>query len=273
MLAAASTAYGAGVNTDSVTSSGTVTGASGAVGTPIAAPGSNFGEDITPFTPAFDTIAVIGDTTAGTGNSAAAQLTLHFAQPVVLGPGKDIGVFTNTGLSSALDLDTGTLTAAPGPITFSSIPQQAIVSVSEDGNIFVPLNGGNPIDLGVPSNQFLDSQLDPQVSDFGVYVDAAGGTQLSDPFKPFDGTLADFSGETYPQMLAMLGGSFGGAWIDASPSGLAQINYVRFDVPQGADYRLVLDAVTAVSAVPEPASLGVLSLGLALIARRRTRRS
>jgi len=72
-------------------------------------------------------------------------------------------------------------------------------------------------------------------------------------------------------MQTLLNGSFGGAWIDASASGLSQINYIRFDVPTGD--RLVLDAVAAEDALPEPGSIGFLLVGTAALAVRQRHRS
>jgi hypothetical protein len=67
-------------------------------------------------------------------------------------------------------------------------------------------------------------------------------------------------------MLPLLDGSAGGTWLDLSSTGLASVGFVRFEVPQGADYRLVLDAVTA---IPEPGALLPLVGALALLRRRR----
>src|SRR6185503_399049 len=124
-------------------------------------------------------------------------------------------------------------------------------------------------DLTMPSNAFLDTTL---MLSGGVR--ASGGTMPADPYLPFTGSLNDFAGLTYPQMLALFKGSFGGAWVDFASSGLEQVQYVRFDVPVGK--RLVLDAVTGVSAggtVPEPASLGLLGVAAALLSFRRPKRA
>ena len=85
-------------------------------------------------------------------------------------------------------------------------------------------------------------------NDVTVY-DNGVAKPVADFSRPFAGTLSDFNGLTYPQILQLLGGSGGGNWLDVTRTGLSSVEYVRFDVPAGAGDRLVLDAVTA---VPEP---------------------
>jgi PEP-CTERM motif len=199
----------------------------------------------TPFTPPFhaSSITIIG---------GGGHLVLHFIEPVI-STGRDIGIFTNTGLAAASS--GGVITAGTGTL---GQPDTAIVSVSTDDQTWFALNGGNPMDLTMPSNAFTDSTL--------TGTSAAGGVTPSNPFEPFTSPLSSFFGLTYPQIDTLLSGSWGGAWIDASAANFP-INFIRFDVPVGD--RLVLDAVTAADAVPEPGSLGLLALGVALGAWRR----
>ena len=212
-----------------------------------------------PFTPPFhaSSISIVG---------AGGHLTLQFAQPVVPVNGPDIGVFTNTGLVATITSGTVTAsTAASGnAATFSS--DAAIVSVSDDGTNWFALNNDQPLDLTIPSNAFTDGTIS---STGGIKV--SGGIVPADPYQPFTGTLKDFAGKNYPQMLTLFNGSFGGAWLDVSGTGLSEINFIRFDVPTGD--RLVLDAVTATDAVPEPTTAGVLAIGAAALAVGRRRRS
>ncbi|HEY4328206.1 MAG TPA: PEP-CTERM sorting domain-containing protein [Phycisphaerae bacterium] len=265
-----------GIVASSVALSVNVSNPNDALGNPIAAPGSNFGDDITPFTPPFENIAIVGDTNIpfqgpNNGilqvNSAAANLTLQFAAPVKTGQGRNIGIYSYAGLAANFDPQTSAITAATGPVLISSIADTAFVSVSKDGTNFFPLNGGNLLNLAMVSNQFTNSDVEFDTG--GQFYTAASGSILSDPFKPFTGSLSDFSGESYSQMVTTLNGSFGGLWIDPSSSGLDQVNYIRFEVPQGANYRAIVDAVTA---IPEPASLGILALGLGILAQRRWRK-
>jgi hypothetical protein len=223
----------------------------------IGLPASVDDGQTSPFSPPYhaSSITIIG---------AGGDIVLHFAQPVLATPGLDIGVFTNTGLAAATTNGVITAkTASDGTAATLGSPDAAIVSVSADDNTWIPLNAGNPLNLTMPSNAFTDASL---TSTGGI--SAVGGTLPANPYQPFAGTLTSFAGLTYPQMLTLLNGSFGGAWIDASSSGLPVINYIRFDVPTGD--RLVLDAVTAANAVPEPASL-LFFTGLAVTALQRRR--
>jgi hypothetical protein len=76
---------------------------------------------------------------------------------------------------------------------------------------------------------------------------------------------------SYAGLLAALDGSIGGTWIDASPSGLASVQYVQFLVADDGDpgTKLTIDAVTSI-AVPEPAvATCFMGAALLLVARRR----
>jgi hypothetical protein len=257
LLSATAAAAFAGVTTDAViqympgtiSNSGLQQNGNAAIGLPASVDDGQ----TSPFTPPFHASSI---TIIGPGG----DIVLHFAAPVV-STGRDIGVFTNTGLAGKT---TGGITTATGGTLGQA--DTAFVSVSDTGlpGSFVALNGGNPIDLTMPSNAFDDATI--SASGFT----ATGGTLPANPFEPFTGSLSDFTGLTYPGILTLLNGSFGGAWIDASSAGLAQINYIEFDVPAGD--RLVLDAVTAENAVPEPASLGFLALAMIALRVRRPRR-
>jgi hypothetical protein len=74
--------------------------------------------------------------------------------------------------------------------------------------------------------------------------------------------------------LELLAGSGGGTWLDISPTGLAQVGYVRFSVPGTISESFELDAVsisaTAVGGrVPEPSALVLVLGALACQARGR----
>lgn len=220
---------------------------SAALGAPTSSDG---GSEISPFTPPFSSsnIVIIGPT---------GEITLQFSAPLTPDTGEQIGVFTNTGLPAKNN--GGVITAGTGTLGQADT---AIVSVSADGQNWIALNNGEPINLTMPSDAYTDAILS---GTSGVSI--SGGTVPADPFEPFTGSLSDFAGLTYPQMQALFAGSFGGAWVDASSAGLDQINFVRFDVPAGD--RLVLDAVTGESPAPEPASAAVLACGALLLMRRR----
>jgi hypothetical protein len=188
----------------------------------------------------------------------AGSLTLRLAAPVG-GPGAALGVFVNNGL---VDVSTdGSGVAGSPPTTFSPLPK-AVVSVSAAaGGPFVPLNGGAAVTFENPTNAYVDSAITNYFQPLG--------TQLADQSAPFTGHLADFADETYAQMLLRLGGSAGGTWLDLSGTGVSEVQFVRFDVPAGAGYRMVVDSV---SAVPEPAATGFAAVAGALVALRRGRR-
>jgi hypothetical protein len=94
----------------------------------------------------------------------------------------------------------------------------------------------------------------------------------------FDGTgtaaqrnalITDTSTADY---AAIFGDSGGGNWFDISGSGLTSVDYIRLngDVNDPTNGGVRLDAVFAnAAAVPEPACLGILVSGFALLRRRR----
>jgi hypothetical protein len=202
---------------------------------------------LTPFNPPFtnDQIVVVG---------GGGRLTLKLSSPVPAGgAGPELGVFVNNGVVDVSEDGSGR--AGSPPATFSPFPA-ALVSVSSDGQAFVPLGAG-PVTFTNPTNYYTDVTIDN--------YSAPLGNAAADFSKPFTGTLADFAGLTYPQIVQLLAGSGGGNWIDVTPSGLSNVQYVRFDVPAGSG-RLVLDAVTA---VPEPGMLLVPVTAVLLMRRRR----
>src|SRR5687767_6191166 len=203
---------------------------------------------LTPFNPPFldSQIVVVG---------AGGRLTLRLSSPVAAGgAGPELGVFANNGLIDVSDDGSG---LAGNPAATFSPPPVALVSVSADGQTFVPL-GNQPITFGNPTNFYTDVAIE----DYSAPLGAAA----ADFSKPFTGTLSSFNDLAYPQIVQLLNGSAGGTWVDVSGSGLPSIEYVRFDVPAGGGQRLVLDAVTA---VPEP-TMGVCFVAaIPMLLRRR----
>jgi hypothetical protein len=215
---------------------------------PIADP--QFGNTIlSPFNPPYrsDDIVIVGD---------GGQITLKLTAPVAASAsGPEIGVFVNNGLID-IDYPHGQNRTPAG---FFSNPPQAIVSVSSNGTNFVPL-GASPITFDAPSNYYADLGADPSNT-------STPGSVVSDMSKSFVGHMNDFSGLDWNATKALLDGAAGGTWIDFGATGLSSVQYVRFEVPAGATYRMVVDAV---SAVPEPGGALVVLMGLArLFARRR----
>jgi hypothetical protein len=204
---------------------------------------------LNPFNPPFSASHIV---IVGEGGS----LVLHLGQPVVNGPAAKLGVFVNNGL---VDVSAdGSGQAGSPPATFSPL-SRAVVSVSADPlGPFVPLNGGNSITFDNPTNAYLDTTI----SNYFQPV----GTQFADQSKPFTGHLSDLAGETYSQIRMTLDGSAGGTWLDLSGTALPAVQYVRFDVPTGAGYRMVVDSVAG---VPEPGAGAVVVLSALVMARRR----
>ena len=218
---------------------------------------------LNPFNPAYQASQL-------TGVGPGGQLTLHLSSAVPTAGGPSVGVFANNGL---VDASNGNGGQATDPATLFSDAPEAVVSVSADGLNYVTLNGGDPILFANPSNYYTD---EPITQTSSVYMGTtyygnqeALGSAVADQFQAFTGTLSSFDGETFDQIKATLAGSAGGTWLDLSGTGLATVSDVRFTVPADVDYRMVVDSV---SAVPEPASVGVLlAAGAGGLGRRRRR--
>ncbi|MGH7179763.1 MAG: hypothetical protein ACREJC_20470, partial [Tepidisphaeraceae bacterium] len=193
---------------------------------PIADP--VFGNTIlSPFNPPYlpGDIVIVGD---------GGQITLALSQPVAPNAGPEIGVFVNNGLID-VDYPHGQV---GDPAGFFSDPPRAIVKVSANGVDFVPLNV-EPIAFDIPSNYYADLGSDPSNT-------TVPGSVVADFSRPFAGTLADFDGLNWTAVKSLLDGTAAGTWLEIGGAGLPQVNYVRFEVPSGAEFRFVLDAVTAV---------------------------
>jgi hypothetical protein len=197
------------------------------------------------------------------------SLVLKFAQPLSIGNTTKLGIYSNNSLMQ--DPDTGKSTS---DYALLNTPNRAYLSISADGESWLTRGDGGWSAQGAlvsfenPGNAYTDNSVQKIIERWGYYYKASLGTQQSDYYKPFAGTLSDFGDKTYEQMLALLDGSAGGNWFDLSGSGLDSVQYVRFVVPEGASgYHMVVDSVVV---TPEPATLGVLVVaGLALTQRRR----
>jgi hypothetical protein len=219
---------------------------------------------VSPFSPPFLNSEIVSIGEAG-------QLTLrlsHYALPQAVGP--EIGVFVNAGLFDA-DFPNGR--AGSPPATFGV--DRAMVDVSENGADWVSLG---EFTFDIPTNGYTDLS-DP-------FSAVPGGVE-SDFQQPFVGSLADFDGLAYSHpseldMLELLAGSGGGTWLDISGSGLAQVGYIRFSVPNdmtATNFKFELDAVSishmalASATVPEArTAVTAITLALGLIGARVRRR-
>lgn len=214
---------------------------------------------LSPFSGAFqgDEIVQIGE---------GGQLTLQLSRYAVVGSGKRIGVFTNAAL-----IDTDYPNGANGTTAAVFGGGKAIVKVSADNQNWVSLgevtfdapnlfySNAGPFDAAVPAS--------PQLTDHGL---------------PFAGTLTSFDGADWPTTrdVFKVGGVYsgGGTWLDLSATGLTQVGYIQFLIPDDGNATtnrtLAIDAVsianTAVGAeVPEPGALSLLAVASLYLARRR----
>lgn len=190
---------------------------------------------------------------------AGGSLTLRFLGPVFDLPGNPFGLDFSIFGSSAFVITNGDYTG--GGITdgtlFGDNPGHSRVSVSQDGI----------------SYYLLDPSQAPVVD--GLFPTDGPG----DFTRPVDPSLRspDFAGLNLEQIRAKYAGSAGGtgydlAWAiddEGQPVALGQIEYLRVEVISG---RADLDAL---SAVPEPGVLSLVSLGagLWLTGQARSRRA
>jgi hypothetical protein len=187
----------------------------------------------------------------GTGGS----LTLQFNSPIqnnLNNPyGLDFIIFGHAGFNE--NFSTGTATDGS---FYTGGDNGVTVSVSADGLTFYNL-----------------------VSPFGTMVDDLFPTDGSgNPFLPVNPNLtaSDFSGLTLSQIQALYGGSAGGAGFDLSwavdganqPISLDSIEYIRLQNSGDVAY---IDALSAVSPVPEPTTgaLAIVGAGLLWLNRRK----
>ncbi len=200
------------------------------------------------------------------------HLTLQLANYVLIGPGLDLGVIENAGL-----LDSAWPNGVAGTPAAVLEPAAAVVEVSENGTDWVDLG---QLSFDIPANYYTNATA--------YNVDPPEPPQVADFCKPFDppGGLSAFDGLNFAQILALLDGSGGGTWLDLSPSGLAQVGYIRFSVADdsdaGTELNFDVDAVciangkegAPVGAAPvsEPAALGLVAaaFGARVLRTRRT---
>lgn len=186
------------------------------------------------------------------------QITLQFSSAVSVTSALQIGVFTMTGFNYGLVGVSSTVEL------YSTVANKAIVLVGSDLSDMKALNNGQPIDLAMITNAYSDSVMSG-LDDYG-YPIIPPGTQDADYYTPYAGSIDDLWGLDYSALVAALGGSAGGYWLDVSSTQLSSIQYIQFVVPTDADYALMLDAVTV---IPEPASAALLVFGTAALLRRR----
>lgn len=176
--------------------------------------------------------------------------------------GIDLNVFGNSFFtvssggttSDATNFNTATISA-------SLFAENVRVSVSPDNVNWYTYLGGRTGDGLYPTNSYRWDR-----------TSAAWSDDELDPTKPVDPslTLASLGGKTGADVLDLYNGSAGGAGFDLALSGFSFINYVRFDGQTGFSGGEI-DAVAAVTAVPEPASVALIGLGAAALITHRRR--
>jgi hypothetical protein len=203
---------------------------------------------VTPFNPPWLTSEVVS---IGEGGHLTLRLS-NFVQTQTAGP--HLGVFTNLGLWD-IDYPNG---QADNPVGTLSDIDTAFVEVSKNGSVWHSL-GSHSFDI--PTNGY------------------AAPNVPSDFLQPFTGSLTDFNGLQYANMLTLLNGSGGGKWLDLSSSGLDQVGYVRFSVLDDGDALTSLNfdldgvAISRVAIgtrVPEPGVVALIVISCSLMAIRRS---
>jgi len=212
-------------------------------------PASNYN----PFTPHWDGNNIVQ---IGFGG----QITLRLERFVAVTPSLlELGVWENVFLAQG----TGPAGTAGNPAAVAGADSSEVF-VSDDGVSFISVG---MITFNWFGNYWADS---PGPA-------STGGTSIADFGAPFTGQLSGFNGLGYADVLAQLGGTAGGTWIDLDASGLARVGWVRFSgVASG--YTLELDglaintSLAETSTIPEPSTIllfGVPAGFLLFYARKR----
>jgi len=259
-MAAAGAAYGSPYATEIISyydGNGAVAGytdPNGALGSPSSrTPDWPTGEvDVTVFNAPWGTDQVLS---LGRGGS----LVVKFDQPVWENTdanvwGMDLLVFGNSFYNDT-SWPNGAVDASA-----SIYGQPGRIAVSQDGNAWYEVAGYYSDDR-FPTMGFRDTS--------GPYGD--DGNVLSDFTIPVDPNFSAV-GKTFAQIQSGYGGSGGGAGIDFHATGLAWIQYVKVflnadDVTEHTE----VDAFADVA--PEPATMGLIAAGAAVLIGRRRHRS
>jgi hypothetical protein len=227
-----------------------------ALGAPDGVSGENaaatnyfgFPNVLSPFSPAYqgDEVVQIGE---------GGQITLQLSNYLIVGAGKRLGVISNAGL---IDNDTTNFSGQNGATAATFGGGSAQVRVSPDNQSWTDLG---TITFNMPSLYYVNA---------GPYDGAAPASpQLTDFGKPFEGSLASFDGKNYAGTVdafkvAAGGYSGGGTWLDLSTTGLAQVGYVQFVLPDdgnpSTDNRFAIDSLSIANgavggALPEPSAI------------------
>ncbi len=245
-------APGAGISNDFVTGD-PYSDPSTALGEPtrFTSDIANFGGVVTPLQSPFRANEIVS---IGNGGS----LTVSFNEPVTDDPlnpfGIDLLIFGNSFLFGS-DIFNSDFSFNPKG-TFDGVASEGgLIELSDNGVDFVPVTGLDADGL-YPTNAYADI-TDPFAT--------LPGASLSDFTKPVDPSLS-VVGKTFAETVAAYNGSGGGAGIDIGAMGFSQISYVRVSNPANAALIPEIDGFADVAAVPEPSTLILASLALAMAA-------
>jgi len=208
------------------------------------------GSIVSPFNPAANEDQIVS---IGEGGS----LTLELENYATVGAGVEIGLFANIGVYTYAGTS-GTLGVDDVTVEFSA----------------------NGTDWSAPQTITPDIPTDVWVDATNPYLGSPDGLTEADFSKPFTGVNADLVGKTYEEIKTAFDGSAGGYWLDLSGTGLSEVGYIRFTVPDDGivnDFPLnfELDAVSIAAGhvgapLPEPCTLSLLALaGVSLLRRRK----
>ena len=247
----------------------------------IAGASIGFPGPVTPFNPPFEQSELVA---VGGGG----QLTVELPSMVSATGGGvlQVGIFHSAGLNDPTFTGQAEATARTFAGQEYAADRTAVVEVADTLGNFQSLGR---VRFTQPTQGFAN-QTDPYLPPDPAIP--------SDFNKPFNGTLASYNGLSQPQISAMLQGSAGGTWLDVPAPVAAQLTGIRYvrisdprwevistgeleatrtsnfdpDGPGGPQHPFVKPAdvlVDGINVVPEPATLGVLSLGVMLVTRRR----
>ena len=228
-----------------------------AIGSPERFTGEGvFPSGVTPFNPAFGSDEIVS---VGAGGHLALGFDRAITNSASNAFGIDFIVFSNAGFldasySDSDDTNDGSGLTGANPFLFGA-GGAATIQVSVDGSNWISVTT-TTLDL-FPTLGYQDYDVSTPFAPGSIETDF---TQAIDPSI----TLGDLANLTYDELRAIYGSSGGGIGIDIDSTGLESVNYVRF--LNESDTAFEIDAV---SVVPAPSALTLLSITVLGATRRR----
>jgi len=223
--------------------------------------------EIVPVVPIYGPFRSFELVTVGQGG----HLTVAFDHPVTNDPNNPFGfdfiIFGNAAGNSDdywANRDPASLNMRTGLRS-----EKGIVSVSQDGQTWHTFPNGPFADTFAPTLGRVYDSADPDVS-IGSWNRWWG--QPTDPTLPLDPSITQDSlaDQSIASIAQLYGVSAGGTGLDIGQLGLPWVQYVRIDNPDGSNATPDIDAFADVAPIPEPASIALLTVAVALLSRRRT---